>query len=60
MKEIIFGGIYIISGLLSAIVFYIYGITWGRHDLGFISIISIISIVVGIIFTIKGLRAKEK
>lgn len=60
MKEIIFGGIYIISGLLSAVVFYIYDITWGSHDFGFISFISIISIVVGIIFTIKGLCGKQE
>ena len=60
MKEIVFGGIYIISGLLSAIVFYLYDITLSSHDFGFISVVSIISIIVGIVFTIKGLCGKKE
>lgn len=60
MKEIVFGGIYIISGLLSTFVFYyVYDITWS-NDIGFINLLSIISILVGIYFTIKGLRGKKE
>ena len=60
MKKIVFGGIYIISGLLSTFVFYyVYGITWS-NDIGFINLLSIISILVGIYFTIKGLREKKE
>lgn len=56
MKKIVFGGIYIIAGLLFAIVLCIYGIIPRHHDAGYAIILSFISVLIGIIFTIKGLR----
>lgn len=55
MKRIVFGGIYILAGLLSILVLHSYGIGFGRNDGDFLMLLPIISIVMGIVFTIKGL-----
>ena len=60
MKKIVFGGIYIIAGLLSIFVLHSYGIGLGRNDLDFVLLLPILSIITGIIFTIKGLREEEE
>ena len=60
MEKIIFGGIYIIAGLLSTFVFEMYGLSLRHHDFGFISLLSLVSIFVGIYFTIKGLCEEKK
>ena len=58
MKKIVFGGIYIFAGLLLAIVLKMYGYTVNVNPLGYLILLSIISIVIGIFFTIKGLWEK--
>ena len=55
MRKIVFGGIYIIAGLLAIFVLHNYGIGFGRHDLDILLCVPIISIISGIIFSIKGL-----
>ena len=56
MKKIVFGGIYIIAGLLAILVLHNYGIGFGRHDFDLLLFIPILSVVIGMIFSIKGLR----
>lgn len=58
MKKIVFGGIYIFAGLFFAIVLKMYGYTVEVNPLGYLILLSIISIFIGIIFTIKGLWEK--
>ena len=62
MKKNLFGGIYIIAGLLAVLVLHNYDIGFGMHDFDFLMCLPILSIITGIVFTIKGLReeAKEK
>lgn len=60
MKKIVFGGIYIIAGLLSIFVLHSYEIGLGRNDLDFVLLLPILSVITGIIFTIKGLREEEE
>ena len=56
MKKIVFGGIYIIAGLLAILVLHSYGIGFGRYDFDLLLCIPVLSIVMGILFSIKGLR----
>ncbi len=60
MKKIVFGGIYIIAGLLAVLVLHSYGIGFGMHDLDLLICLPILSVVIGIIFSIKGLREKQE
>lgn len=55
MKKIVFGGIYVIAGLLAVLVLQTYGIGFGRHDLDVLISLPILSIVIGVIFSIRGL-----
>lgn len=60
MKKIVFGGIYIIAGLLVILILHNYGIGFGMHDGDFLICLPILSVVTGIVFTIKGLREEEE
>lgn len=60
MKKLLFGGIYIIAGILFAMLLLFYGIIPGEHDGAFLIVLPAISVIVGIIFTIRGLCEKEK
>ena len=55
MKKIIFGGIYIIAGLLFAIVLYMYKITPVYTNLGYVNILAFLSVIIGVYFTFLGL-----
>ncbi len=60
MKKIVFGGIYIIAGLLAILVLHNYGIGFGRHDFDLLLCLPVLSIVMGILFSIKGLREQSE
>lgn len=60
MKKIVFGGIYIIAGLLAVFILHNYGIGFGRNDGDFLMCIPILSVVIGMIFSIKGLCEEEE
>lgn len=60
MKKIVFGGIYIIAGLLAVLILHNYDIGFGMHDGDLLMCLPILSIITGIIFTIKGLREEEE
>ena len=60
MKKIVFGGIYIIAGLLFVFVLFSYGIGFGRNDFDFLMCLPILSLVTGIVFSIKGLREQPE
>lgn len=60
MKKIVFGGIYIIAGLLLVLILHNYGIGFGRHDGDFLLCLPILCVVIGMVFSIKGLCEEEE
>lgn len=60
MKKIVFGGIYIIAGLLAVFVLQAYDIGFGRHDFDFLISLPILSVVTGMVVSIKGLCEKSE
>lgn len=60
MKKIVFGGIYIIAGLLVILILHNYDIGFGMHDGDFLLCLPILSIITGIVFSIKGLREEAE
>lgn len=60
MKKIVFGGIYIIAGLLVILILHNYDIGFGMHDGDFLLCLPILSIITGIVFSIKGLRGEAE